>query len=342
MQFGRELRRADLAEYTQCHGNEVGAGVREIDSDPIGGHHEQFRFLVEELGETEVADSLLDESVAGHQREALHLPEVGLLTRHVDEEQLGDVAGAGVLFVFLGEQMGTAKDSRMTAIYFWYSARYYACVRVRRMHVMNSWSLLIIRFIYRYDCPSSHSTHFEVSYLISILFGGRKMPFCFPRVRSWGSGFFMGWGWGWTILGWELVVREPNGWVIPQWTRWVGLAQIVYDSRTIKKWRDNILSAMRIGWWSPIGRNDGHILDINDQILPHFDLLVGDIGFHVNNFLQVVAHNLMVVPHHPLHFLEELKVKECVVVSHGVEFFGFPWEHDVDGNCFVGFAGDLL
>jgi hypothetical protein len=67
------------------------------------------------------------------------LSEVGFLSGHVDEEELGDVARAEGLFVFLGYEKVTAKDSLMADIYFWYSARYSAIVLVFLMMVMNSW-----------------------------------------------------------------------------------------------------------------------------------------------------------------------------------------------------------
>jgi hypothetical protein len=89
------------------------------------------------LGEPQVANSFFDEGVAGDQLEALHLPEVGLLARHIDEEELGDIPGSHEFFVFLGKAIGTTKDSLMTAIYFWYSARSSARVLVFRMQVMN-------------------------------------------------------------------------------------------------------------------------------------------------------------------------------------------------------------
>lgn len=57
---------------------------------------------MEELRQSQIADSLLDERVASDEVEALHLAEVGLLPRHVDEEQLGDVAGSQGLLIFLG------------------------------------------------------------------------------------------------------------------------------------------------------------------------------------------------------------------------------------------------
>ena len=80
---------------------------------------------MEELREAQVADALLDERVAGDQLQALHLAEVGLLARHVDEEQLRHVPRTQGFFVFLYDRdKGTAKDYRMVAISFWYSARY--------------------------------------------------------------------------------------------------------------------------------------------------------------------------------------------------------------------------
>ena len=138
-----ELGGADLAEDAEGEADEIVVSVGEVDPDAVGGHHEEFGLLVEELGESEVADALLDEGVAGDELEALHLAEVGLLARHVDEEQLGDIAGTHALLIFLSRLMGTAKLSRMTAISFWYSARSSAMVLQLRMRVKNSSSLLI-------------------------------------------------------------------------------------------------------------------------------------------------------------------------------------------------------
>ena len=75
--------------------------------------------------------------------EALHLPEIGLLARHVDEEQLGNISGAEGLLVFLDGGRLTAKDSRIAAISFWYSALSSAWVLQFRILVINSWSLII-------------------------------------------------------------------------------------------------------------------------------------------------------------------------------------------------------
>ena len=85
MQFGGELDGADFAEHAQREADEVVVRVREVDADAVGGHHEQLRLLVEELGQSQIADALLDERGAGDELEALHLAEVGLLSRHVDE-----------------------------------------------------------------------------------------------------------------------------------------------------------------------------------------------------------------------------------------------------------------
>lgn len=102
---------------------------------------------MEELREAEVADALLDERGTRDELEALHLPEVGLLPRHVDEEQLGHVARPQRFLVLLrDDDMRTAKDSRMAAISFWYSARSSAWVLVFLIRVMNSCSRLIIFF----------------------------------------------------------------------------------------------------------------------------------------------------------------------------------------------------
>ena len=66
------------------------------------------------------------------------MTEVGLLSRHVDKEELRHVAWPEALLVFLGEMGTTEKDSRIAAIYFWYSARYSAWVLQFRILVMNS------------------------------------------------------------------------------------------------------------------------------------------------------------------------------------------------------------
>lgn len=102
MQLGGELNCADFAEHAERESDEVVVRVGEVDSNAVGGHHEELGLLVEELRESEIADALLDEGGAGDELEALHLAEVGLLPRHVDEEQLGDVAGSQGLLIFLG------------------------------------------------------------------------------------------------------------------------------------------------------------------------------------------------------------------------------------------------
>jgi hypothetical protein len=118
VQFGGELDGADFAEHAQREADEVVVRVREVDADAVGGHHEQLRLLMEELGQSEIADALLDERGARDELEALHLAEVGLLSRHVDEQQLGHVAGSQRLLVFLRRTTRTANDSRITAISF--------------------------------------------------------------------------------------------------------------------------------------------------------------------------------------------------------------------------------
>lgn len=118
VQFGGQLDCADFAQNAESQSDQVVVGVSKVDTDAVGGHHEQLGLLVEELREAEIADALLDEGGAGDELEALHLAEVGLLSRHVDEEQLGHVARPQRFFVFLGYGMRTAKDSRMTAISF--------------------------------------------------------------------------------------------------------------------------------------------------------------------------------------------------------------------------------
>jgi hypothetical protein len=96
-----------------------------------------------EKGGTEIADAFFNERVGSDELEAFHLSEVGLLARHVDEEQFCDVAGTQSLFVFLDPEKGTEKDYRMAAISFWYSARSSAWVLQLRILVINSWSLII-------------------------------------------------------------------------------------------------------------------------------------------------------------------------------------------------------
>lgn len=92
---------------------------------------------------TKVADAFLDERVSSDELEALHLAEVGLLAGHVDEQQFGDIPWSQSFLIFLAKDGHTAKDSRMAAISFWYSARSSACVLQLRILVMNSWSLII-------------------------------------------------------------------------------------------------------------------------------------------------------------------------------------------------------
>jgi hypothetical protein len=121
VQLGGQFGRADLAEHAEGQTDEVVVGVGEVNADTVGGHHEELGLLVEELGEAQIADTLFDEGAAGDELETLHLAEVGLLSRHVDEEELGHIAGSECLFVFLRHKSKcTAKDSRMTAISFWY------------------------------------------------------------------------------------------------------------------------------------------------------------------------------------------------------------------------------
>ena len=116
----------------------------EVNSNTICGHHQQLWLFVEELSQSQIADSLLYQSGASDEFETLHLTEICLLTRHVDEEQLRHVSWSHSLLVFLGYKTATAKDSRMTAISFWYYARSSAIVFVFLILVTNSCSLLII------------------------------------------------------------------------------------------------------------------------------------------------------------------------------------------------------
>lgn len=138
-QFGS----AHLAQDAESQADEVVVRVSQINSDTVGGHHEELGLLVEKLGESQVADSLLDEGAASDQLETLHLAEVGFLAGHVDKEEFGDISGSHVLFIFLNHLTNTAKLYLMTAIYFWYSARSSAMVLQFLIRVMNSWSLLI-------------------------------------------------------------------------------------------------------------------------------------------------------------------------------------------------------
>jgi len=113
-----QLGSADFAQNAESEAHQVVIAVSEVNSDAVGGHHEQLGLLVEELRQSQIADSLLDERVASDEVETLHLAEVGLLARHVNEKQLRDVAGSHVLFIFLHYYIGTAKDYLMTAISF--------------------------------------------------------------------------------------------------------------------------------------------------------------------------------------------------------------------------------
>ena len=141
---------AHLAQDAKGQADQVVVGVSQVDPDTVGGHHEEFGLLVEELGEAQVADSLLDEGAPSDELEALHLAEVGFLAGHVDKEELGDVPGSHVLFIFLSGQRSTAKLYRMTAISFWYSARSSAMVLQFRIRVTNSWSLLMVKYGLRF------------------------------------------------------------------------------------------------------------------------------------------------------------------------------------------------
>lgn len=125
-----------------------------IDSDPIGCHHKKLWLFMEKLSESKIPNSLLDEGVSCNEFQALHLSKIGFLAWHVDEEEFGDIPWSHVLFIFLSNLFGTAKDSRMTAIYFWYSALSSAIVLVFLILVINSWSLLmdleIVQNVYFY------------------------------------------------------------------------------------------------------------------------------------------------------------------------------------------------
>ena len=51
MQIPCQLRGADLRQHAQGQTDDVVVVAVEVDSDPVGGHHQQFRLFVEELGE---------------------------------------------------------------------------------------------------------------------------------------------------------------------------------------------------------------------------------------------------------------------------------------------------
>jgi hypothetical protein len=72
---------------------------------------------------TEISNAFFDEGVRSDEFKALHLSEIGLLSGHIDEEQLGNIARSQGLLVFLNQLGVTAKLSRIAAISFWYSAR---------------------------------------------------------------------------------------------------------------------------------------------------------------------------------------------------------------------------
>ena len=58
MEVAGELGRADLGEDAEGEGDDVVVVAVEVDADAVGGHHQQLRLLVEELGESCVAGAV--------------------------------------------------------------------------------------------------------------------------------------------------------------------------------------------------------------------------------------------------------------------------------------------
>lgn len=76
-------------------------GTGEVDSDSVGGHHEEGGRFVEELRESEIANPLFYECLCADEFETLHLSEVCVLSHHVDEEEFGDVPEPETLLVLV-------------------------------------------------------------------------------------------------------------------------------------------------------------------------------------------------------------------------------------------------
>jgi hypothetical protein len=77
---------------------------------------------MEQLSETQLSNALLNRRGSRNKSETLHLAKVRFLPRHVNKEQFGDIAKSEIFLIFLNNRKGTAKDSLMTAISFWYYA----------------------------------------------------------------------------------------------------------------------------------------------------------------------------------------------------------------------------
>ena len=52
MELSCEFGGADFADDTENKANDTVVGDGEIDSEPVGGHHEELGFFMEELGES--------------------------------------------------------------------------------------------------------------------------------------------------------------------------------------------------------------------------------------------------------------------------------------------------
>lgn len=67
---------------------------------------------------TQITNSFFNQRICSNEIETLHLSEIGLLTRHVDEKKFCDISGSERLLMFLNELKVTAKDSLIAAISF--------------------------------------------------------------------------------------------------------------------------------------------------------------------------------------------------------------------------------
>lgn len=58
MQLSCQFSRTNLTDNTQDQPNDAVVSTGQVDSQSVGGHHQEFRFLVEELGQACISDEV--------------------------------------------------------------------------------------------------------------------------------------------------------------------------------------------------------------------------------------------------------------------------------------------
>ena len=132
-----------------------------IHSHAIRCHHENLWFLTEKLGKTQVSNFFVGIIWRSYQFETFELSKVSVMSKQVDEDELGDVSCSGfcVFFLqksdtqtiklFITKNILTRNEFRMAAFSLPTKARSSAAVLQPRTPLMSSFSLIELIFAYR-------------------------------------------------------------------------------------------------------------------------------------------------------------------------------------------------